>query len=473
MSQPGKAQVRSKFFKTLLLMGAIMVAPTLQAQSSVEDIVRSAIDTNPEVQVRWYDFLSAGYGVDAARAGFRPNVDVNAAYGRHHRSYAPNSQYNNGYAEVAVSQMLLDGARTRSQVEQMSSLQLVSYFELLDTAENTALAALAAYMDLQRQRDLVRLAEENLQTHQEVYNQIEESASVGVARAADLEQINGRQALARTNLITEQSNLHDVTVRYLRIVGSMPPQQLMQLQMMQLQLAQNLPANVTDSLMQAYQYSPLYHAALRNIMAAEAATGVERGNTQPRLSLVGRVGAEERDEFGVARSDRTDARIGVEFTYNLYSGGRNTANLRRSYEQENASKSLRDRACRDIRQTVQIAFNDAQRLAEQLPVLNDHRLSSDRVRTAYKEQFDIGQRTLLDVLDAENEFFQASRAWVEAGYNQTIASARTLAAQGRLLATLNVVRGDLPSLADLGAQPIAIDPATACPGLNVYDTIGG
>ena len=466
MRQVAKTQNRSRFSRNLLLAGAIMVSTAVQAQTSVEDVVRSAIDTNPEVQVRWFDFLAAGFEVDAARAGFLPNVDVNAGYTRQHRTFSPNRQFNNSYAEVALSQMLLDGARTRSQVSQMSNLQLVSYFELLDSAENTALAAVAAYLDLQRQRDLVRLAQENLETHQQVYDQIEESATAGVARAADLEQIAGRLSLARTNVITEQSNLHDVIARYLRIVGSMPPEQ-----MEQLQLEQNLPANVTDTLLQAYEYSPLYHAALRNIMASEAATSLARGNMKPRLSLTARMGGDERDEFGFMRDGHTDGRIGLELTYNLYSGGRNLAAMRRSYEQENASKAVRDRTCRDIRQTVQIAFNDARRLAEQLPVLNQHRLSSDRVRTAYRQQFDIGQRTLLDVLDSENEYFQASRAWVSAGYDQTIASARTLAAQGRLLETLNVARGDMPSLAELGAQPIDVDPASACPAMNVYDTI--
>lgn len=467
MSQSEKAQSRPKLSASLLFLGAMIAASTAQAQTGVEDVVRSAIETNPEMQIQWFDFLAAGYDVDAARAGYLPNVDLSAGYSRQHRSYSPNRQFNNGYAQVAVSQMLFDGARTRSQVSQMSNLQLVSYFELLDTAENTALAAIAAYMDLQRQRDLVRLAQENLDSHQRVFDQIEESAGAGVARAADLEQISGRLSLARTNLIVEQSNLHDVISRYLRIVGEMPPQQ-----MTQLQLDGSVPDNVTDTLLQAYETSPLYHAALRNISASEAATSVERGNMKPRLSLIGSLGGEERDEFGILRNDgRTDGRIGIEVTYNLYAGGRNLAAMRRSYELENAAKSLRDQACRDIRQTVQIAFNDAQRLEEQLPVLNQHRLSSDRVRTAYSQQFDIGQRTLLDVLDSENEYFQASRAWVEAGYDHTIASARTLAAQGRLLQVLDVRRGDMPSLADLGAQPIDVDPASACPGISVYDNI--
>ncbi|MFP3581912.1 hypothetical protein SB659_20330, partial [Arthrobacter sp. SIMBA_036] len=65
-----------------------------------------------------------------------------------------------------------------------------------------------------------------MEKHRGVYNQIEESASAGVARNADLEQIRGRLALAEDNLETQRSNLHDVISRYLRIVGELPPAQI-------------------------------------------------------------------------------------------------------------------------------------------------------------------------------------------------------------------------------------------------------
>src|SRR5690606_30867951 len=120
--------------------------------------------------------------------------------------------------------------------------------------------------------------------------------------------------------------------------------------------------------------------------------------------------------------------VELAITYNLYSGGSNRAAVRRSLELVNQAKDQRDQACIDLRQDTQIAYNDSQRLREQLSALAQHRLSSDKVRTAYAEQFNIGQRTLLDVLDAENEYFQASRALIIAEVDLELAYARSLAA---------------------------------------------
>jgi outer membrane protein, adhesin transport system len=127
-------------------------------------------------------------------------------------------------------------------------------------------------------------------------------------------------------------------------------------------------------------------------------------------------------------------------TYNLYAGGANRASVRRSLEQVNRAKDLRDKACIDLRQTTQIAYNDAHRIAEQLTSLDQHRRASDKVRTAYTEQFNIGQRTLLDLLDAENEYFEASRSYAKAEADLEIAHARSLAAMGSLLPAVGVMR---------------------------------
>jgi adhesin transport system outer membrane protein len=131
-----------------------------------------------------------------------------------------------------------------------------------------------------------------------------------------------------------------------------------------------------------------------------------------------------------------------------------------------------------VRQTTQIAYNDAQRLREQLNYLNQHRLSIDRVRGAYQQQFDIGQRTLLDVLDSENEYFEASRAYANAQYDITLADARTLAATGQLMQSLEIMRDDMPTLAELGNNGVAITPEILCPvtgpgGFTLEDFIGG
>ncbi|NDY95492.1 TolC family outer membrane protein [Wenzhouxiangella limi] len=455
-SNPSK---KHRFFNKLLVVCSFVLAPTTVAlaQTSAEDVVLQAIEKNPDVQVRWHDFRAAGFEEDAARGGFRPQIGIDAAYGRQRDNFITGNPMNTGFAEIGLTQLLWDGGRTGANVEEFDNIQLVRYFELLDSAEQTAVEAMRAYLDVVRFRELVQLARDNLETHQQVYDQVAESVEAGVARAADLEQINGRLALAEANLITEESNLHDVSARYLRIIGDLPPDELREVT-----LDANLPDNIHDVLMQAYQHNPKYHAALRNISAAGSAIRAQRAERTPRLNLTAAYGVQTRDEFG-ERENHTDGRIGVELTYDLYTGGRRSSNIDRAVALESSAISLRDRACVDIRQDAQIAFSDVRRISERLPVLNQHRLSSDRVRTAYRQQFDIGERTLLDVLDSENEFFEASRAWTSASYDQTLATVRTLGAMGLLLETLSLHRSDLPSLDDLGAEPIEVDPATACP----------
>lgn len=429
---------------------------------SLQEAIVSAIEKNPEVQEKWHSFLSAGYGYNAARSGYRPKVDLGVGYDLHRQDYGPNRSYHGAYGEITLQQMLYDGSFTRSEVSQFNNLQLASYFELLDSTEQVAFSAFSAYLDVIRQRELVELARENLSKHHKVYTQVQESAKAGVARSADLEQINGRLALAQSNLVVEMSNLHDISARYLRVVGSLPPAALDSFEFSD----STLPANIQETLLLAYQGSPVYHAALRRILAAESASDAAKSDYRPKVHVNARYGSQTYDGLGYDEG-QSEASIGIELRYNLYNGGKHRANIRRSLQEVNVAKDQRDLACINIRQNVQITYNDTLKLAEQLPILNRHRLASSKVATAYKQQFDIGQRTLLDVLDIENELFQAGRAWVNAYYDLEISRAKTLSSMGTLVHTMGLQRSNLPSLGDLGAEPIEVDEATACPAVDI------
>ncbi len=107
-----------------------------------------------------------------------------------------------------------------------------------------------------------------------------------------------------------------------------------------------------------------------------------------------------------------------------------------------------------------IAHNDLKKLAEQIEYLDLHQLATEKARDAYRKQFDIGQRTLLDLLDTENELFDARRAYVNALHDQAYAHARTQAGMGKLLGIINIFMGliggpQVPDLKDLAGRPLA------------------
>lgn len=446
-------------------LGAVFLASPLaalaQSNASVINAVRAAIETNPDVRASWHQFLSAGHDADSAFGNYLPSLDAQARYGFDHENYGPVNEYDGYDGRLTLTQMLYDGFQTTSSVQRLEEQQLVSYFELLSQIETTSLEALGAYLDVSRQRELLDLAWQNLETHQEVYDQVSASAEAGVARAADLEQISGRLSLAESNLVVVASNLHDVQARYLRIVGEKPAAETGSV-VLETEL---LPATVTEALKVAYEGNPGFRASHRDIKAAEANVRESQSGYQPRLNLVASYGHRSYDDQGFDRSE-TDGRIGVELNVNLYRGGSDRARVRGAYEQVNVAKDLRDKACVDIRQEIQIAFNDVRNLESQAPILNNHRLSSARVRTAYKDQFDIGERTLLDLLDAENEYFDASRAYANALYDRKLAVARVQAGMGHLVSSLGLVRDGLPTLAELGAEPLQITDEV-CPAVEI------
>jgi len=445
-----------------LVIGGLDARAELAA--NVHDAALQAIETNPDVQAAWHAFNAAGYQVSEARAGYKPSVDLSASTGKTSRDFDGRESYRNTQGQITLTQSLFEGFRTSGQVEHFESGRLVRYYELLDKVETTALDAVRAYEDVSRERVLLNLARENYSKHQEVYAQIEERVNSGVGRKVDLEQVAGRLALAETNLLTEASNLHDVTARYLRVVGNLPASDLAPSALVN----SRLPANIREALTLAYAGNPGFHAAVKNIGAAQANVTVERSGYYPKVELRARQ-LTSRNSNGF--DERVDAaRYGDEsavelaLTYNLYAGGATRAAVRRSLEEVNQAKDLRDQACVDLRQNTQIAYNDTQRIKEQLASLRQHRLSSDKVRTAYSEQFKIGQRTLLDMLDAENEYFQASRAYASAENDLNIAYARTLAAMGGLLPALNITRESLAQVKGANVKDnLRIDGASACP----------
>jgi adhesin transport system outer membrane protein len=455
--------VHSLVVVSICTLSGQVSAQSQLAANNVKDAALQAIESNPDIQASWHEFRAAIQDVRVARAGYLPSVDVGASTGKTNRDYDGRASYTNNQAQVTLSQMLFTGFRTSGEVARFDSARLVRYYELLNTIETTVYDAVRSYEDVKRARELVKLARNNYAKHQEVFDQIQERADSGVGRRVDMEQAAGRLALAESNLLTEASNLHDVTARYLRVVGQLPAENLAEVDLAR----QQLPADIRSLLALAYRGNPGFHAAIKNISAAQAAVKVERSGYYPKAELRARQ-VTSRNQNGFDNRVDPDnygdeSAVELAITYNLYNGGANRAAVRRSLEQVNQAKDLRDQACVDLRQNAQIAYNDTQRINEQLASLQQHRLSSDKVRTAYAEQFNIGQRTLLDLLDAENEYFQASRALIIANSSLEVAYARSLATMGSLLPALGIVRDGLGILHDTKVEDTLNISESACP----------
>ena len=448
--------------KIASMVAVASVAMTVSA-ADLTSVTKTAIENNPEVQVQWSNFLEATANQKQARAGYLPSIDLNAAYGKGDRDFDSRGWFNQGQAEIALTQVLFDGFRIKNKVEQGDYAALKRYYELNAGVEQKAFEAAQAYLDVQRYRDLVQLAQTNVNNHQRVYNQIQQKTKQGVGNGADLAQISGRLSLAQTNLMTEQANLNDVSARFARIVGLEPSANLEPVN-----LNASLPNSSQDAVMTAYQNNNSLKAALSEMEYARTNAEEFKSNMYPKLSLVARTGLYQNRNSFDERNDPEkygrDSAVELRLNYNLFNGFADRAAMNAANARVLQSDDLKNKACVDIRQTSAVAYNNVNNYSNQLQWLQRHRDESASVVKAYNDQFDIGRRTLLDVLDSENEAFQANRAYVSAQYDLKIAQFQTLYSMGQLLPALGIQRDNLPAVSDVSQREI--NAANVCTAAN-------
>ena len=434
------------------------VAATAPAGTlTLRDAAQQAVLTNPEVLARGHGVRAAEAERDAARGGFLPRVDLNLSTGTERQSDVNGGNYGRSSGSLTLTQLLYDGFATRDEVRRLDHATRARLFELIATSEAVALEAARAFLDVVRYRELVQLAEENFVEHRTVFAQTDQRVRARVARAVDLEQITGRLALAEANLLIETSNLHDTTARFQRVVGRTPPQQLPVPPLM----AQGLPADPTAALVQTGERNAAVLAAIESVRAADAALAVRKDAYAPRVDF--RLRRDQgRHLDGLPGS--TNANVAeIVLNWNLFNGFSDRNRERQFAEQANVARDTRDKTCRDLRQTTLIAYNDVVKLREQLEYLLVHEASLSKALVAYRLQFQIGQRSLLDLLDTENERYQARRAVVNARVDLNAAHVRLQAGIGNLLQALDLSRPTTSGDGDLRNWTINGDAPQLCP----------
>lgn len=435
----------SHLFKksAIALLVSSAVSGVCAAPVTLNEIASKTVLTNPEVSAKWHEFKASGFERDTTWGRNLPTLDVLYGTAYQHREsplYVPlgERKYNFQNSQVTLRQNLFEGFATVNDTKRLEHATMVRFYEMLDASESAALDAATAYIDVWRHRQLVDFAEESYVTHRLAYTKVKERAESGVGRQVDLETATGRLALAEANLLTETANLHDVSARYQRIVGELPPTDM---EAPPSVLAKGLPKDRAESINMGFQKSPILKAAFENILSAKRNVEVQKAGFYPRVDAYLQGEHDKNDSGYTGITKQTTA--GLTVTWNLFNGNQDRSKKLKAAEEVFAAKDLREKTCREVRQNLSMSFNDHLRLTEQLEYQDQHQLSTDKVREAFRNQYDIGQRTLLDLLDIENEYYTARRDYLNSEMDLMIADAKYQAASGNLLNTLNLKNLDM------------------------------
>ncbi|MFB2654337.1 TolC family outer membrane protein [Shewanella seohaensis] len=454
-----KTSVRQQFqCSKLAIVLSVILLPLSAHSQTLEQAVAHTLDTNPDLRVAFNRFKAREEQVNQAIAGYMPTIDVTGGYGYEQTDSVstrrrPNvgdvdsngvAELNRGEFGVSLKQMLFDGFYTSSEVDRYSFEASADQWALLAAAEDMALDVSKVYLNYLRTDEVLKLAEKNLNSHKDIYEQIKQRTDSGLGSTADLSQITGRLARANANVISARNNLLDAKAQFIRVIAA-DPVDLIQ----PVPDADLLPKDLNSGLADAQENHPILKSAANDIRAAENERSSVQASYYPQVSLElnGNWNNDVGGEDGVSAlasqnvgGYNNDLVAMVRVRYNLFAGGKDLAREKETAYKLGEAKEIRQRAQREVVEGVNLAWNAYEMLAPQKQYIRDHVMAAKDTQSAYAQQFNLGQRSLLDLLDTENELFEARKDYLQAEYDEIIAKYRVLNSTGRLLDSLKVTR---------------------------------
>lgn len=406
---------------------------------SLRDAVATGISTNPSYGTVAASRRATDEELEQGRALFRPSVDVNADVGFEHTD-DPSTRAGDGDDDenlaryetgVTLTQLLFDGFNAHYEVERQKARVTSSAHRVRETAELTGLAIVESYLEVLRQRQLLVISRQNVASHVDILNQIQDGVSGGRSTQADLEQARARLAQAKAGEATTRQSLRNAEANYRAEVGDDAGQLTLPVTPYDV-----LAGDVNQEVEKALSYSPTLDIFEADIEVAYAESEQSRAVFYPEVDL--QLNARQGHNLGGVRGRDRSATALVVMNWNLYRGGGDTARSREFIHRHQQAKESRSEAARQVENDVRQTWAAMVSSREQANQFAAQANANTQVVKAYKDQFGLDRRTLLDVLDAQNELFVSRSNTVNTEFLEMLAVYRLLALKGALLPTLQV-----------------------------------
>jgi len=422
-----------------LLGSAVWLAGVFAAHAtSLEDAVRNSLATNPDIGVVASNREAVDQELRQARGLYLPQVDGNAGIGREMQDDLTNRRrdkdddwHTREEASATLIQRLFTGFETQYTVERDQARVESAANRVFENSEFLALDTVGAYYEVLRQRELVELSDQNVRIHIGIVESIREQLAGGGGSRADLAQSESRLARARSTLAQTLTDLRDAEAFYTRVVGQFPDD----LSMPEFDESV-MPPDLNDAIALVNEDNPTVQIFEADVRSAEAEVGITEAPFYPQINFEAQTAWTDNAESN--DSQDWNNQFMVRLRWNLFRGGIDRAARQEALARMTEAKNRRQASLVDAQREMRNSWFALEGNSQRVEDLTAAVEFSRETRDAYREQFDVAQRTLLDVLDAENELFVSQGQLVTSQVNEILARYRILALGGQLLASLGV-----------------------------------
>jgi adhesin transport system outer membrane protein len=423
------------------LPSALILSAAAAGQAYAVDMheaIEAAIASNPQINQAEQNKQAIEFERKQAQGLYLPRVNLEVSGGARQLDNPTrrtlgidNDTLSPVEGDLTIEETLFDSGARRSELERQASRTDGAAYRVSERSEFIALEVVRTYLNYMLQQRLVAIAQDNVAFHEKLAGDLGEGVKQGSISIADQQQAEERLQAAHARQTEAQEDLVASGIDFMMLTG-IPIDQVG----MPDPVTAALPTSLDQAVELARTQNPKVLEAMADVDAANAVVRAARADLGPKVSVEAR--ARRGHDIDGFEGDTTDLQALLVLRWTLYSGGINQANVQEQVRRASETRYRLHEMSRDAESDVRNAWNRRDNQQALLGQLDTQSKVTDDLLISYREQFNVGRRSLLDVLDAENTRHNVQVERETARFAEIFAEYKVLAATHQLLKTLNI-----------------------------------
>jgi len=420
---------------TAIALGSVttLATPVMTHAQPLENALSRLLIEHPQIREAQKNFQAERIGVDVAKSGFFPTVNITSETGPERidtpttRAAGKTSQERKTTTSLTVTQNLFDGFSSSSGVRSAQINAEISRLTLEGTLQGTLFSGVSAYINVLRQKRLLELARENESRIQTQLNLEDERVQRGSGVAVDVLQAKSRLQLAKERRVSIEGDLQDSISRFIQVFDYAPDIEQMQDPNPPVEA---LPISLELGIETGIAENPATRNAAATIEVAREQQRTEKSALYPSVDLVGEANYEDNNNATVGI--RRDMSVVLRAEWDVFTGFSTRNQIKQSAFEYRSSKDNQIFVRRQVEEQVRVAWQALITSRERLQLLENAVNIAAEVFESRKKLREAGKETVINVLDSENEVNNAQVNYTSAAYDERLAAYQLLQAIGRL-----------------------------------------
>ncbi|MBL4730884.1 MAG: TolC family outer membrane protein [Sulfurimonas sp.] len=427
--------------KLFLILWITSILNAQDLQTSIQEVIQ----TNPIILERLKNYTVIKEDITGAQSAYYPKLDISLGLG-YERSqkedYTGNSTltkegnsvktlgldvYQNA---LSYTQNLFNGFGTTYKVRQQEHRTTAAAYSYIEKVNDTSFNMVNTYLEVIKNQELLQTAKANVDITEDIFIKVQKLYDSGLTTLSEVNKIESSLALARANYVVEENTLLDVTYNMKKVLGRF----LDPTKMLRPIFNTDIPTNLEEASQFAMQNNPSLLVASSNIKLAQAIFKEKKAPYYPSLDI--EISQSLNKNLSAIEGTDDRFRAMAYIRYNIFNGFADSSALQQTRSRVHQEVESKNDLRRQVLEGLELSWAANEKRTIQLKHLEDYKEFSFKTLTLYSKEYDLGRRSLLDLLSAQNDFIAAKSEVIKTSYSILFSKYRILDALGILVLSL-------------------------------------